>query len=73
MNSLFNLRELPMYEKAEAIKTSEIPYKGYRIVEVWRYSNGTSDWEVYRGDQEEGTREHKRTLDQVRNSIDENL
>jgi hypothetical protein len=74
--SLFNLKELDMYKDASVNDVHE--YKGFLIVEVFRYKtlDGEylySDFSVFPENDERGYREIKQTLEQVKESIDENL
>lgn len=51
-------------------------YHGYLILEVFRYFDRAgrylySDWQVHHGDEETGYIAHKRTIEQVKTSIDE--
>ena len=45
-------------------------YKNYQIVRVYNYSDGTSDFEVFKGDSERGVMMHKKTLEEVKQFID---
>lgn len=52
-------------------------YREYLITPVYHYRTFAqsylySDWEVFHGDEEKGTAFHKKTLSEVRASIDEN-
>lgn len=48
----------------------ELEYRGYMIDEDCRYTNGTSDWQVYPKD-EQGYLFPRKTLEQVKEAIDE--
>lgn len=50
-----------------------IHYRGFDIIEVFHYSNGTSDFEVYPENQETGWMEHGRTIEQVKIDIDDKI
>lgn len=45
-------------------------YKGYEIEEVYKYTNGTSDFEIFKGEDEHGTGFSKTTLETVKQWID---
>lgn len=49
----------------------DIDYRGYRISPVFHYTNGKTDWQVYRKDADYGTMYPSATLEEVKESIDE--
>ena len=50
---------------------TSITYLDYKLVPVFNYTNGKSDWQIYKKDAEQGIMIPYKTLDQVKEQIDE--